>query len=31
MSKKTRKMVVWIMLFIMVASVVGSVAAYFIR
>ena len=31
MSKKTRKIVCWVMLFIMVASVVGGVLAYFIR
>lgn len=30
MNKKTRKLIVWIMLFIMVASVVAGVLAYLI-
>lgn len=31
MSKKTRKIIVWIMLFIMIASVAGSILAYIIN
>ena len=30
MSKKTRKIIVWIMLLIMVASAIGSIVAYLI-
>lgn len=30
MSKKTRRTIVWVMLFIMVASVIAGVLAYFI-
>lgn len=30
MNKKTRKLIVWIMLFIMVASVIAGVLAYLI-
>ena len=30
MSKKTRRIIVWVMLFIMVASVIAGVLAYLI-
>ncbi len=31
MNKKTRKIVIWVMLFLMIASFVSGVVVYFLR